>query len=146
MIPPGDVTWNGSPSNIAGAGPTRANPIKQTGRSTNGISTFCAFTRLNRRAENPSEDHLMSRLTLAALCLITPALTAAPIDPSAAKADGDTLWYDVRSLGVEGQGWKDVKAPFDRLPAKAEEMVRKEVWGLSRHSAGLCVRFVTDAA
>jgi hypothetical protein len=32
------------------------------------------------------------------------------------------------------------------LPAKAEGVVRAPVWGLSRQSAGLCVRFVTDAA
>ena len=32
-----------------------------------------------------------------------------------------------------------------RLPAKAEGVVRKPVWDLSRNSAGLCVRFVTDA-
>src|SRR5262249_3188476 len=63
-----------------------------------------------------------------------------------AKSDSPgMLWYDVRLLGVEGQGWADTKAPFDRLPAKAEGLVRKPVWDLSRHSAGLCVRFVTDA-
>jgi hypothetical protein len=46
---------------------------------------------------------------------------------------------------VEGKGWTDTKAFFDRLPAKAEGVVRKEVWGLGRQSAGLCVRFATDA-
>src|ERR1700687_3522785 len=69
------------------------------------------------------------------------------IDPSLAKADPKEpiLWYDVRHLGVEGQGWKETKSPFDRLPAKAEEVVRKPVWDLSRHSAGLCVRFAAEA-
>jgi hypothetical protein len=56
-----------------------------------------------------------------------------------------TRWHDVRDLGVEGKGWTDTRAFFDRLPAKAEGVVRKEVWGLSRDSAGLCVRFATDA-
>ncbi|MEM7233780.1 MAG: SGNH/GDSL hydrolase family protein, partial [Planctomycetota bacterium] len=32
-----------------------------------------------------------------------------------------------------------------RLPARAEKLVRKAVWNLSRHSAGLFLRFVTDA-
>ena len=59
-------------------------------------------------------------------------------------ADG-VRWLDVRQLGVEGQGWDDVKAPFDRLPAKAEGVVRDAVWNLSRQSAGLAVRFLTDA-
>ncbi|MBN2508422.1 MAG: SGNH/GDSL hydrolase family protein [Verrucomicrobia bacterium] len=56
------------------------------------------------------------------------------------------VWTDVRALGVEGQGWCDTRAPFDRLPAKAEGVVRSAVWELSRHSAGLCVRFVTDGS
>ena len=54
-------------------------------------------------------------------------------------------WFDVRQLGVEGQGWTENKSPYDRLPAKAEGKVRDAVWGLSRDSAGMCVRFVTDA-
>lgn len=59
---------------------------------------------------------------------------------------GDTnLWFDIRQLGVEGQGWRETKAPFDRLPADAESIVRPSVWNLGRHSAGLHVRFVTDA-
>ncbi len=78
---------------------------------------------------------------------VTPLGAAEVIDPSQGKADGDgkVLFYDVRLLGLEGQGWKDVKDPFDRLPAKAEGKVRDAVWNLSRQSAGLCVRFVTDA-
>ncbi len=69
------------------------------------------------------------------------------LDRSLAKSDPNdgTLWYDIRHLGLEGQGWPETKSPFDRLPAMAEGVVRDAVWGLSRHSAGLCVRFVTDA-
>jgi lysophospholipase L1-like esterase len=60
-------------------------------------------------------------------------------------ADVPIRWHDVRELEVEGKGWTDTKAFFDRLPARAEGIVRGEVWGLSRDSAGLCVRFTTDA-
>src|SRR5689334_3830672 len=69
------------------------------------------------------------------------------VDPALAKSDaGDsTQWYDVRHLAVEGRGWTDTKAFYDRLPAKAEGVVRDAVWGLSRNSAGICARFVTDA-
>jgi lysophospholipase L1-like esterase len=65
--------------------------------------------------------------------------------PAARGQDDPTRWHDIRDLVVEGKGWTDTKAFFDRLPAKAEGVVRKEVWGLSRHSAGLCVRFAVDA-
>jgi hypothetical protein len=76
------------------------------------------------------------------------ALTcAAPdfIDPTTGKKDGTTVYFDVRGLGVEGQGWKELASPFDRLPKKAEKLVRPAVWSLSRHSAGQAVRFLTDA-
>lgn len=92
------------------------------------------------------------KLKLAILALFTavPFVSAAGpvVDPATAKADAaspNLLWYDIRPLGVEGQGWTDTKAPYDRLPAKAEKTVRSSVWNLSRHSAGECVRFVTDA-
>lgn len=89
-----------------------------------------------------------------ALSALSPASRAqqAPeaIDPAQAKAqpdDATTLWYDLQLLDVEGQGWAkaDRKATYDRLPAKAEGVVPDPVWHLSRQSAGICARFVTDA-
>jgi hypothetical protein len=92
----------------------------------------------------------MTRFTIALtiyLALATPLCAGPVIDPATAKPDekAGLLWYDVRSVVVEGQGWADTKAPFDRLPAKAEKRVRPPVWSLSRNSTGLCARFVTDA-
>ncbi len=83
--------------------------------------------------------HHMMRFVIAFSC----ALPAAHWSAHAAAAAIE--WTDVRTLGVEGQGWRDTRAPFDRLPDRAEGRVRDEVWGLSRHSAGLHVRFITDA-
>jgi GDSL-like Lipase/Acylhydrolase family/N-terminus of Esterase_SGNH_hydro-type len=65
--------------------------------------------------------------------------------PTPVRADGINVWFDIRQFGVEGRGWNDTKAFYDRLPAKAEGVVRQPVWDLSRNSAGMCVRFVTDA-
>jgi len=81
------------------------------------------------------------------LLISTFVSTAAVIDAAKATADKDGRidWYDIRELGLEGQGWQDVKAPFDRLPARMEKAVRPPVWSLSRHSAGMAVRFVTAA-
>jgi lysophospholipase L1-like esterase len=61
------------------------------------------------------------------------------------KADLRIRWFNVRELDVEGKGWTDTKSFFDRLPAKAEGVVRPPVWDLSRDSAGLLVRFTSDA-
>lgn len=69
------------------------------------------------------------------------------IDATSGKFDSENnlVWYDAKLLGVEGRGWTDTKAFYDRLPAKAESIVRPEVWRLSRQSSGICVRFITDA-
>lgn len=85
-------------------------------------------------------------LFLAAL-MTGPVVAAEPIDSSHAQRDdaSEILWYDLQLLDIEGRGWKETKAPYDRLPAKAEGVVRDAVWSLSRHSAGECARFVTDA-
>jgi hypothetical protein len=71
----------------------------------------------------------------------------APLDPAKAIEDAkaERLWYDAKLLTVEGRGWTETEAFYDRLPAKAKGMVREGVWGLGKCSAGLCVRFVTDS-
>jgi len=62
-------------------------------------------------------------------------------------AQEKTEWRDVTEWGVEGRAWTDQERNrwFDRFPAKAEDKVTKAVWNLSRHSAGMMVRFKTDA-
>jgi len=85
------------------------------------------------------------RILLLMLLLITVVMqaTSDSAEGLASQVENGVRWYDIRQLGVEGQGWQDVKLPYDRLPGKAEGKVRDAVWGLSRHSAGMCVRFVT---
>jgi len=47
---------------------------------------------------------------------------------------------------LEGQAWPGTEQSYYyRLPAKAESTVRKEVWNLARQSAGLSLRFRTNA-
>ncbi|MGV3509205.1 MAG: SGNH/GDSL hydrolase family protein [Sphingobacteriaceae bacterium] len=54
---------------------------------------------------------------------------------------------DVNYQVVQGQGWfKDLEHPYDRLPAKAEKNVREAVWNNSTNSAGLNIRFTSNAA
>lgn len=72
------------------------------------------------------------------------------LDPemAARKPSADGLaWYDVASGEIEGRILPDQERArwFDRLPASASDSVTKNVWNLSRHSAGMMVRFKTDA-
>jgi len=84
-------------------------------------------------------------LLATAICgWMAPPLGAADLEPTETDEKG-IRWFDAREFGVEGQGWTDTKAPYDRLPSKAEGVVRPPVWNLSRNSSGLCVRFKTDA-
>lgn len=61
------------------------------------------------------------------------------------EIEDQTAWYDVADWGVEGRGWSETAVFYDRMPAKAEGVVRPAVWKLSRQSAGMCVFFETDA-
>jgi hypothetical protein len=89
----------------------------------------------------PSRFPCLAALLLGAL--VTPGLSPSII---AAETAAPTIhWTDIREFGLEGQGWRDTKDPYDRLPARAEGRVRQPVWDLSHHSAGMHVRFVTDA-
>lgn len=65
---------------------------------------------------------------------------------SAQSTQGTEIqWHDGATFGVEGAGWTDAQAPYNRFPAKAQGTVPPAVWDLSQQSAGLCIRFVTDA-
>ncbi len=59
---------------------------------------------------------------------------------------GDTLWISGQDLTLEGAGWLNQNSPFQRLPDSAQALVSTKLWELSRHSAGICVRFLTDAS
>lgn len=84
---------------------------------------------------------LSRRTFLAASAASIPVLAS-----RSSRGDEPSLqWADVRDWGVEGRGFADTESYFDRLPGRAKGVVRDAVWGLSRHSAGMMVRFKTDA-
>ena len=82
--------------------------------------------------------------------LVTAAAWAqSPATAPAAKqpVEPELEWRDVTTWGVEGRAFGNMerKQWFDRFPATAEGKVTDAVWGLSRDSAGMMVRFKTDA-
>lgn len=67
---------------------------------------------------------------------------------AAQNSDQFKIWNPAKDTvsALEGQAWPgEVKDFYDRLPARAEGKVRPEVWGLSKNSAGLQIRFITNA-
>ncbi len=67
------------------------------------------------------------------------------IFPVSAQETNNYSWYNpLESLDqIDGQGWSNIG--YNRLPDKAEKTVRNKVWSLSRHAAGLSIRFQTNA-
>lgn len=88
-----------------------------------------------------------SVMTLAriALSMVALAPALAPAQPSATEPPVVLRWHTVTPAVVEGKGWPDTESDFDRFPARARDDVREPVWDLSRHSAGLSVRFTSNA-
>ncbi len=88
--------------------------------------------------------HLVVLLVVSATALLGRISTAADAQGSP-KVEEGIAWYDVCDWGVEGKGWAETARYFDRFPAKAQKTVRSAVWNLSRDSAGMLVRFETNA-
>ncbi|MBK7931189.1 MAG: SGNH/GDSL hydrolase family protein [Bryobacterales bacterium] len=91
----------------------------------------------NRQSGKLSPVTLIARRHLP--LLFTGALAARAQQP-AAELD----WHNAKQFTVEGLGFNDLKSPYDRLPARAEGVVRPAVWDLSRDASGVLVRFVAN--
>lgn len=80
--------------------------------------------------------------------LISMVIIMALTDFKSALAQEKKTWNpaaDSLSM-IHGRGWSNgYKNSYDRLPAAAEKKVRTAVWNLSENSAGLNLRFKTDA-
>ena len=61
-----------------------------------------------------------------------------------------TDWYNPFGKGeipVQGRCWnEEIGAKYHRLPDRAEKVVRKALWDLSCQSAGLYIKFKTNAS
>ena len=85
----------------------------------------------------------MASFSVAVMCLITAHAQGAL--QGREDADGKTVWFDGQALPLEGRAFSDTESYYDRLPARAKATVPPSVWGLSHHSAGMALRFVSDA-
>ncbi len=77
-------------------------------------------------------------LVTCAAALHTQAHAQTPVAPA-------MQWRDATTLLIEGQAFSKTATPYDRLPAAEKPNVSAKIWELSEDSAGLSVRFVTDA-
>ncbi|MBM3967131.1 MAG: hypothetical protein FJ308_19020 [Planctomycetes bacterium] len=92
--------------------------------------------------------HRRTFLSLASAASVTSWELANSISASRSASPSSSAeleWADVQDWGIEGKGFEQTEAYFDRLPAQAKGNVPDSVWGLSKHSAGMMVRFQTDS-
>ena len=59
-------------------------------------------------------------------------------------------WMDPTKMTeqcIDGRGWNDgYTYSYDRLPQKAQSMVRPVLWDLSKHAAGEYINFTTNSS
>ena len=81
---------------------------------------------------------MQNHLILNLLCVLW-------LSNSSAQESETYVWHDPLEIlnKIDGQGWSNMS--YNRFPDTAENLVRKPVWGLSRHAAGLSIRFISDA-
>lgn len=85
-----------------------------------------------------------------ALAVAMGCATAPPPAPAVEEVQEEvdlTVWIDMAPFNIEGRGWDDADLGhrWDRLPARAEAMVRGPVWTLSHHTAGFAIPFECDS-
>ncbi|MCG8307895.1 MAG: SGNH/GDSL hydrolase family protein [Cytophagales bacterium] len=82
-------------------------------------------------------------LLISALCIFT------LVRISFAQENSGIKWWNpavYKFNVIDNQGWSEDKlSSYDRLPEKSKGSVRAAVWNLSRHSAGLKIRFKSNS-
>ena len=79
----------------------------------------------------------MKKILFAILCLIVSGPLFA--------GDSDFVYTDATSLSVCGKLTEDTFEPFSRLPLDLKDQISGTVWKLGRNSAGIFIRFSSDA-
>ncbi len=90
---------------------------------------------------------LLSLALTSGLIASSSLFAQAPAAAPAVPPEPELTWHQVAQWGVEGRAWPEMDRLrfFDRFPVVAQGRVTDAVWNLSRDSAGMVVRFRTDA-
>ncbi len=72
------------------------------------------------------------------------AISVATLSANAIKTD-ELKWHDASGLPVLGTLVPDASKEYSRLPDSLESAIRPDLWALGKNSAGLSIRFRSDA-
>ena len=76
--------------------------------------------------------------TVLAFFILSLSLASAQEAPKA-------VYYDASAFPIYGKAIENTSATYERLPALLEGVIRKPVWDLAHHSAGISVRFRSNS-
>jgi hypothetical protein len=95
--------------------------------------------------KNYLKETTMKRLVLILICSCVFTLIEA--QNIATVKEGKPKYYGKEYFLIEGTVFPDVdkESPYDRFPLSYKEKVRKEVWDLSKCSAGISIRFLSNS-
>ena len=77
--------------------------------------------------------------------ILTMVLLAAGLCAAAQKQESKLIYTDAATLPLYGKVVPDDGPRFRRLPPEMQAMIREPLWNLGCHSAGLYIRFRSDA-
>lgn len=77
-------------------------------------------------------------ISLAAALMLYPAANAIKTD--------ELIWHSADSLPLLGTLAPDASKAYSRLPDSLENKIRPELWDLGKNSAGIAIRFRSDAS
>lgn len=83
-----------------------------------------------------------SLLILPSMVIFLSALTSYNLAGN--QPQDSTQWHNAQRFTTLGQAWSGLDRPYDRLPARAKEKVRPELWILSTNSSGLAIYFSSN--
>jgi hypothetical protein len=90
-------------------------------------------------------NQLVKNIAMKAVMLLVGGFVVAAQAQTPAVSAPTMQWRDATTLLIEGRAFTKTATPYDRLPAEAKSTVSAKIWELSEDSAGISVRFVTDA-
>lgn len=78
--------------------------------------------------------------------MLTVVAAIVACSPLSAIKTADLIWHDMKDYPLHGTVAHDTEKAYSRLPDSLKTKIRSELWDLGANSAGLYIRFATDAS
>ena len=62
-----------------------------------------------------------------------------------AQEEDSLVYYQAAAFQIIGKGFPGTESIYDRLPEHLKDTIRPVLWNLSKNSAGIAIRFCSNA-